>query len=215
MSDATAAHTASPVVHSRASFKRLAALLAQPAAARSMKRPSKKCLSAATQAKRLASDHRGATIVSTHGEDEHDEEAIVEAPSMVPPAAATAHEDSAGGAGAGADQSARAEYHPLAVSRPLLMLMDDGNYMNTKGEACDEFGHLLRRRGAKEGYKIQTVDVVGASTQPLGVSGRCPGAAPRSAALVERLVAFWQSWRTLGLVPVGGSSTRGLGRASG
>ena len=177
MSDATAAHTASPVVNSRASFKRSAALLVQPAAARSMKRTSKKCLSAATQAKRPASDQRGATIVSTHGEDEHDEEAPVEAPSMVPPVAATAHEDSSGGAGAGADQSARVEYHPLAVSRPLLMLMDDGNYMNTKGEACDEFGRLMRRRGAKGGCK-QNLDVVGASTKPLGVSGRCPGTAP-------------------------------------
>ena len=40
----------------------------------------------------------------------------------------------------------------LRCPAPLLMLMDGGTYMNTKGEACDEFGRLLRRRGAKGGW---------------------------------------------------------------
>jgi hypothetical protein len=58
------------------------------------------------------------------------------------------------------------------------MLMDDGNYMNTTGEGCDEFGRFFAPPWRERGLDKQTLDVVGASTKPLGVSGRCPGAAP-------------------------------------
>ena len=162
MADAKATRTAPPVVDTQASFKRPAATLAQPAAAppssgntgaRVMKRPSIKCRLAATEAKRPASNQRGAKSGSTHTYEEHEAEAPAEAPSAVPPLAAAAQESSAGGAAAG--QPARVEYHPLAEHRPRLMLMDDGAYMNTKGEACDEFGRLLRRRGAKGGWKTK------------------------------------------------------------
>ena len=84
MADAEDTHTASPVVDTRASVKRPAATLAQPAAAppssgntgaRVMKRPSNKCRLAETEAQRPASNKRGEKSGSTHTDEEHDAEA--------------------------------------------------------------------------------------------------------------------------------------------
>ena len=84
MADAEATDTAPPVVDRRATLKRPAATLAQPAAAppssgnkgaRVMKRPSIKRRLAATEAKRPASHQRGAESGSSHAEEENEAEA--------------------------------------------------------------------------------------------------------------------------------------------
>jgi hypothetical protein len=170
MADVEATDMAQPVVETRATFKKPATQKATPAvkppskrgnSAQIKKRQSIKRRPAAAQQpqdeavstaskKRPASKQRGAEGCSDDSEAGDEAAPPVEVGIAAPALPADAHDVVAGGAGKG--QASRASPHPDLCHRPLLMLMEDGAYMNTKGEACDEYGRLLRRRGARGGW---------------------------------------------------------------
>ena len=144
MADVEATDMAQPVVATkRQSIKR------RPAAAQ---QPQDEAVSTASK-KRPASKQRGAESSSDDSQADDEAAPPVEVGIAAPALPADAHDVVAGGAGN--DQASRVSPHPDCCHRPLLMLMGDGAYMSTKGEACDEFGRLLRRRGSRGGWKIK------------------------------------------------------------